>query len=568
MENPFREAFEKGEFVVTCEMIPGRGAFEIDQEKEYQTMREIYATGRVHAISITDCPSGNPAISSLAVARRFKEDGVPSLIHYTCKDRSRNQMQGELYELQYDGLENLLVMSGDIQNTGYEGAARPVFDLDPVNTLRLISDMNEGLVVHGRKGDARETPASFFPGAVVNPFKYREGEVFPQYIKLEKKMYCGAQYVIQQLGFDARKMEELMFYVKERGYDVPQIANIFLINKGAANLMRKGAIAGAYVSDELMAQLEEESEINKEQKGYAKQKRVERAAKMVAIAKGLGYAGVHIGGFGLDAETVVQILDMAEDHASSWREYAKEISYGKPGGYYIYKPELDADGNPTGLNVHEHAASGIGAEDIKGRKLFKHYKLSRIFHHWVLTQTYNQDRTVKEHVRFNKVLASRMDSLEKKKGANRHHGLEHTSKALLYGCIDCGDCGLEPAVYSCPMSACPKSQRNGPCGGSMDGYCEAYPPTDSEGAHFCIHYMAYHRLSRYGEFDEKYCSYITVPNEWKFWQKSAWSNYTHDRDNTAKRIYVKMGLNGNPGGVPDPGMPGSSEKTGDEPVKP
>ncbi len=546
MTNPFREALEGGEFVITVEMIPGRGAFEVNQEKEYEAMKEMYATGRVHAVSITDNPSGNAAISSPAVGRRFQKDGIPSLVHYTCKDRSRNLMQGELYEMQHDGLENLLVMSGDFQGSGFEGAGRPDFDLDPVNTLRLINAMNEGLVVHGRTGDVREKPASFYPGAVVNPFKYREGEVMPQYFKLEKKLICGANFIIQQLGFDARKMQEQLFYVQERGYDAKMIANIFLITKGAAKLMRKGTIAGCYVSDELMAQLEEESAINAENPGYAKEKRIERAAKMVAVAKGLGYDGVHIGGFGLDADTLIRVLDEAEGYADSWRECARELSYGKPDGYYIYKAELDAEGNPTGLNTHEHANMH---EQLDGRKVFKWYKTSRFFHKMLLTQTYDDEGNIVDHVRFNKTLANVMDRRDRKKGINRHHGIEHTGKAFIYGCIDCGDCGLEAAIYSCPMAACPKCQRNGPCGGSMDGYCEVYPPTGEKPPRFCIHYMAYHRLNKYNEM-HKYTSFITPPNEWSYWTRSAWSNYTHGRDNCSKRIKVDLGFDGVQGGLP------------------
>ena len=53
LRNTFREAIEAGEFVITCETIPGRGAVEVSQEKALQDARELWATGRVHAISIT-----------------------------------------------------------------------------------------------------------------------------------------------------------------------------------------------------------------------------------------------------------------------------------------------------------------------------------------------------------------------------------------------------------------------------------------------------------------------------------------------------------------------------------
>ncbi len=58
MENRFKNALESGEFVVTCEIIPGRGAHEDGQEKEFAEARRIYETGRVHAMSITDNPGG------------------------------------------------------------------------------------------------------------------------------------------------------------------------------------------------------------------------------------------------------------------------------------------------------------------------------------------------------------------------------------------------------------------------------------------------------------------------------------------------------------------------------
>ena len=344
MENVFREALENGEFVVTCEMIPGRGAFEAYQEADHMKMRAIWETGLVHAISITDCPSGNPAISPPTVARRFAREGIPSIVHYTCKDRSRNMMQGELYAMQLRDLENLLIMSGDYQGSGFEGAGRPDFDLDPANALRLVSAMNEGLVYHGRDGDVRETPAHFFPGAVVNPYKYREGESIPQYLKLEKKLICGARFIIQQLGFDARKMQEQLFYVAERGYDVPMIANVFMLTKTAASLMRRGDIAGCIVTDKLMAELEEESDANALRPGYARGKRIERAAKQIAIARGLGYAGVHIGGVGLDADTVTEVLERSADYDANWRVCARELSYAPAGGFYLYEPELDENG--------------------------------------------------------------------------------------------------------------------------------------------------------------------------------------------------------------------------------
>ncbi len=53
--------------------------------------------------------------------------------------------------------------------------------------------------------------------------------------------------------------------------------------------------------------------------------------------------------------------------------------------------------------------------------------------------------------------------------------LERTAKNLVFGCQMCGSCTLSNTGMSCPMN-CPKSIRNGPCGGvRLDGNCEIKP---------------------------------------------------------------------------------------------
>ena len=520
MTNKFREAITNAEFAVTVEMIPGRGASEDAQADEFKAMEGIYATGRVHALSITDNPGGNPAILADQIARDFAKRDICALVHFTCKDKNRNQMQAQLYALEREGLQNLLIMSGDYPVSGFMGRAKPVFDLDPVQTLLLAQDMNEGLVVQGPHGASQEKPAHFFTGAVVNPFKYTEGEVFTQYLKLERKILAGAEFIITQLGYDARKMQELLGYVHQRGYTTPLIANVFILSKGAARLMQQGAIAGCYISDELMAALE--AEFTAEDKGRAA--RLERAATQIALAKGMGFSGVHIGGFGLDAALITDILDRADELLGNWRALVGAMSFGKASGFYLYDAEVDALGASTGLNAPALAATLDKPTD---GKVYKHYRLSRLLHYWVLTPG----------KRCFGLLSKRMDSKEHKKGINRSHSLEHLSKTAFYGCVDCGDCGLEACAYSCPMAECPKCQRNGPCGGSFDGgWCEVYP-----GERYCIHYMAYYRLKKYGEL-AKLASFATPPNNWDFNKTSGWSNFTHTRDNAAGRIRVSIGL--------------------------
>lgn len=52
---------------------------------------------------------------------------------------------------------------------------------------------------------------------------------------------------------------------------------------------------------------------------------------------------------------------------------------------------------------------------------------------------------------------------------------EAAAKGLFFDCKMCGDCALSKTGMSCPMN-CPKTIRNGPCGGVRDnGMCEVKP---------------------------------------------------------------------------------------------
>lgn len=53
--------------------------------------------------------------------------------------------------------------------------------------------------------------------------------------------------------------------------------------------------------------------------------------------------------------------------------------------------------------------------------------------------------------------------------------IEALSKKAVFGCKMCGQCILHETGMTCPMG-CPKTLRNGPCGGvRMDGHCEVLP---------------------------------------------------------------------------------------------
>jgi ferredoxin len=73
-------------------------------------------------------------------------------------------------------------------------------------------------------------------------------------------------------------------------------------------------------------------------------------------------------------------------------------------------------------------------------------------------------------------------------------------------CNLCGDCLLDVFVGVCPITRCPKSMLNGPCGGAINGKCEIDPELD------CIWDEIYKRLKKRGELDR--LKRIEEPKDW------------------------------------------------------
>jgi 5,10-methylenetetrahydrofolate reductase len=500
--NRFRESLlDKNIFSVTWELVPGRGACEKPQENAVALAGLAAGDGRIHALTITDNPGGRPAMSAAYLGLEILQLGMEPLVHFTCKDRNRNQIEAELYAMDRAGIRNLLVMTGDYPAAGFKGRPKPVFDLDPVHVLELTAAMNKGLEVPEMKGTSSHKPSDFFAGAVVSPFKATEAEQLAQYYKVKKKIDNGAQFIVTQLGFDARKFHEVLQFIRGYAPAIPVIGNIYILPYGTAKIMNSNQLPGCVVTDKLLAKLDKER--TAEDKGL--NARLLRAAKMYAFMKGMGFDGVHIGGHNINYEQVKYIIDRGEELSSEWKRLLPEFDYPQPDGFYYYEKDPD-----TGLNTNKP----VNRSEMPNNKPGFNYRLMRFIHHIVFTPDKN--------------LYPAMSRLYNGVKDPKKHSLEHLLKVAANGCQDCGDCALLDIAYLCPMSQCPKNQRNGACGGSYNGWCEVYPNERK-----CIWVKAYLSLKAYNE--EKGLDRLYLPPvNWDLYQTSAWYNYYTGRDHSGK----------------------------------
>ncbi|MDD5169695.1 MAG: methylenetetrahydrofolate reductase C-terminal domain-containing protein [Syntrophales bacterium] len=512
MDNRFQKSLtDPQRFTVTWELIPGRGSREKTQDDALASALQAVRGNRIDAVTITDNPGGNPAMLADCLAKEIIGQGIEPLVHFTCKDRNRNQIESQLYALDRAGIRNLLVMTGDYPVSGFQGRPAPVFDLDPIHVHQLIRDMNQGLAYPGPKDTIRHQPTEFFAGVAVSPFKATEAEQMVQYFKLKKKLSAGARFVVSQLGYDARKFHELLLFMKLNNLKVPVIGNIYVLPFGAGKLMNENRLPGCVVTGKLLDELDRERA--NPDKGL--EARLLRAAKMYAFMKGMGFSGVHIAGHGVKYEQVVFIIERGEELSVNWQDLIHEFDYPQPGGFYVF--EKDAS---TGLNLEIPISLKNRPSDFSTGFV---YSLSRLLHRLIFAP--------------GKGLFGLMQGIAKKVAGSSTERIlrrvEHLTKFILYDCRDCGDCALVDIAYTCPMSGCPKNQRNGACGGSRDGWCEVYP-----GERLCIYVKAYARLKNYGEEGTLDADPIPACN-WNLFQSSSWINYYLGRDHSAGRLGIK-----------------------------
>ncbi len=481
-------------FTLTFELVPGRGSQTAVHTKALALARDLVTDGRICAVSITDNAGGYATLSPDVIGREIMSLGMDVIGHFSCKDKNRNKMESVLYGLDRIGLQNLLVITGDYPQQGYCGQPKPVFDLDSVQAIDLITGLNSG---------SADGPAtSFYIGVAISPFKYSEAELVMQYLKLQRKVHAGAHFGISQLGFDCRKYHELIQYRPTLGADFPILGNVFLPTPKVAHLMHQRQIPGCIMPEELFKQIRDESQAA--DKG--KQARLERGASQLAIMRGLGYDGAHIGGPGLGMADLDFLISEAERRQQNWRQLLQNFNYRPTAGFYYFKD--------NGEKLNSTTLSARTPKKIR----------SPLFH--VSQGLHNQVFSPKGALY--PLAKSCCLGLNQTVFRRPLFWLEHLSKFILFSCRNCGDCTLDHYGYLCPQSGCAKYLLNGPCGGSDDGWCEVYP-----GQKKCHYVLSYERLKNRNSINQFGRQFIP-PRNWSLKNKSSWVNFYTGLDNTSK----------------------------------
>ncbi|NQV33405.1 MAG: methylenetetrahydrofolate reductase C-terminal domain-containing protein [Phycisphaeraceae bacterium] len=407
--------------------------------------------------------------------------------HITCKDHNLNGLKSALMGYKHQGIDSLLALTGD-----KPAGAKPIFELESVGLLDLMQGMNRQSLLKA-KPEAWDKLPQFFPGAAVSPFKYTEASQMQQYFKMEKKLICGAEFLITQLGWDWKKSFELMQYLRDRHLHVPVIGNVYLLTTKtpAPRLMHSGKLPGCFVSDALLKQLNAESF----------EDHVERAAQQVAMYRDMGAAGADIGGVH-DFATFTAILDRANEIGADWIKYKDNLCWPRENGFYLYDDHM-----------HQNALSKP--------KMKLRQRNFNLMHRTFFDMDHASTRFMKRVMHWT--------------GADRDKGfgraslatLEKTMKYMAFKCEDCGDCYLPENFGHCTFGGCEKGFNNAPCGDStVDGRC------GNNEDNRCAGELIYEAASAEVGGREKLRTRILAPRNPELQNSPSWINFLFGKDHT------------------------------------
>ncbi len=299
-----KDALESGKFGVTAEMAPPKGYDFTEQMEAAQLLK-----GKVHGVNVTDMQSASLKATGLGLCIKLKQAGVEPILQMTGRDRNRMALMGDALAAASFGIDTMLALTGDHPVVGDCKDSKPVYDLDSVGILKMLSQMEESGCDCGGNELTGGAP-KFYKGASVTPV-YEP--LFLQLNKLRQKVEAGAMYVQTQGIFDLDTFKRFVEQVDMMGIKTHIMAGIIpLKSAGMAKYMNEN-VPGIDVPQDMIDRLAAAAAEGKEKgiKGLPMQLGIEMAAEMIAKIKDEKLCdGVHIMAIGAE-KNVPTILDKA-----------------------------------------------------------------------------------------------------------------------------------------------------------------------------------------------------------------------------------------------------------------
>ena len=185
-----------------------------------EVVYQIQPDGTLKKTSIRKRP-GTVAVAA-AIQNKY---GIQAVPHIICKGFTKEETEYALLDLNFLGIENLLLLRGDSKNLEIPKDQLPLYNEHATDLQQQVNLFNQGIALDGSKLEGIETPFSY--GMACYPEKHEEAPNMESDIAFAKeKVRQGADYLVTQMFFDNSKYYAFVERCRAEGITVPIIPGI------------------------------------------------------------------------------------------------------------------------------------------------------------------------------------------------------------------------------------------------------------------------------------------------------------------------------------------------------
>ena len=178
------------------------------------------ADGTYTKLTLTRRP-GTIAIVA-AIMRRYQTGIVP---HVICGGASRTQIESELLDLHFLGIENVVALRGDAIPGQRHFIPEPDGFAHSNELVEMIRNLNNGVSLSPTVKNGFAT--NFCVGVAAYPEKHFEAANLDTDISnLKRKVDAGADYIVTQMFFDNQRFYQFVGRCRKAGITVPIIPGL------------------------------------------------------------------------------------------------------------------------------------------------------------------------------------------------------------------------------------------------------------------------------------------------------------------------------------------------------
>jgi len=185
-----------------------------------ETMFKKKSDGTFEKVDVRKRP-GTVGICA-AIMNHYKIDAVPHLI---CGGFTKRETEDALIDLNFLGIDNVLVLRGDAAKNETSFEAEKDGNLFASDLLKQVSQLNHGIYID--KDIQNGSRTNFCMGVAGYPEKHFEApnlEIDLQ--RTKEKVDAGADYIMTQMFFDNQKFFEFVKACRDIGITVPIIPGL------------------------------------------------------------------------------------------------------------------------------------------------------------------------------------------------------------------------------------------------------------------------------------------------------------------------------------------------------